>query len=989
MQNPDDNQRTALLKAADIQPPNSLRDRATRAIARQRPLEVKPKTVYRTAGIAGRPVEPTFEQTEEGSGAFGRWTLDEQNLPAYDYDMNQRRDTRAYYLNSEGLDRRDHWHQIGNDRITGLASNDGVVQVYLADRGGVFLNYFEAFEDRPPRTLTGYIDAFLRFVTRVYGRLYGYWVRLRTRDQIQPRIVAGNPPTTPEKVKSRAVSLAYSGGFGYLNDGTETWATAFRYGPEGAETKRIFGMGYYRTEMTYREIKTTRSVYAPTGNDPILLVDVEIENRRTTAVELQHCEYWDVNVRQLQVQWLRAGLAVPGNNIRRALINDNFTPQLTFQTDPQTLRFHQEFRNGMLVEEIKRREVDSTPPDVFLANLNTEPAEYYTDKLAFFGSGSVRKPGAVEQKLAGDAELLQLDGSMPYCMALRHNLHLEPGAKIRLRYAYGAVTPGKPLDFVDKYRDGDYLGQTLQQWKDRVAHFSTGRDPILQREAAWHSYKMLSATLYSDYYQTHYTPQGSAYLYLHGADGVPRDQAIFTLPMVYIRPDLAREMLKLLMGLRDANTLALPYAFVGNGAHSNALGFHAHPSDLDLFFLMAILEYLAATGDNGFLTDRVPLYQPGVEVSQVRETSVLDHIRLAVKHLLDLRRSPHGLLSIGDGDWDDGIVISNLLDTKTLRLVDLRNTIQLGESVLNSQMALYVLPLTAAVLEKHDAALTAHLRTFTDQLKEAVKKQWDEGQGWFYRAYLRSPSNEERLIGDHHLSLQSQVWPLISGLAAEMGIEEKLIETIKTNLDDPSPTGAMLEQKGQVWPAISQLLTWGYQRSRPDLAWRSLNRHTFAAHATVFPNVWFNIWSGPDGTNSQQSPNPGGTWASPVTPMTDFPITNANQNAMALLALLRVCGIEPSMRGDGLDIRVKAPLDRFTLHTELLTLNAATNQISGEYHAAATGSCTLHIQLPAGAAEVVATLNGETVKGVGTGQTVDIPMMFSVGETLTFSVEWR
>ena len=59
-----------------------------------------------------------------------------------------------------------------------------------------------------------------------------------------------------------------------------------------------------------------------------------------------------------------------------------------------------------------------------------------------------------------------------------------------------------------------------------------------------------------------------------------------------------------------------------------------------------------------------------------------------------------------------------------------------------------------------------------------------------------------------------------------MGIEAQLIETIKKKLDDPSPTGAMLEEKGQVWPAISQLLTWGYRRSRPDLAWRSLNRVT-------------------------------------------------------------------------------------------------------------------------------------------------------------------
>src|SRR3954452_13673884 len=90
-----------------------------------------------------------FEDTEEGSGAFGRWIVDEYGLPAYQYEMDQYADERAKYPNTEGLDRRDHWHQIGNDRVTGLASNDGIVQLYMADRGGIFLNRHEAYQDAP------------------------------------------------------------------------------------------------------------------------------------------------------------------------------------------------------------------------------------------------------------------------------------------------------------------------------------------------------------------------------------------------------------------------------------------------------------------------------------------------------------------------------------------------------------------------------------------------------------------------------------------------------------------------------------------------------------------------------------------------------------------------------------------------------------------------------------------------------------------------
>ena len=40
----------------------------------------------------------------------------------------------------------------------------------------------------------------------------------------------------------------------------------------------------------------------------------------------------------------------------------------------------------------------------------------------------------------------------------------------------------------------------------------------------------------------HVIPHGSAYLFLHGLDGVPRDQSLITLSLTYLRPDIAREI---------------------------------------------------------------------------------------------------------------------------------------------------------------------------------------------------------------------------------------------------------------------------------------------------------------------------------------------------------------------------------------------------------------------------------------------------------------
>ena len=205
-------------------------------------------------------------------------------------------------------------------------------------------------------------------------------------------------------------------------------------------------------------------------------------------------------------------------------------------------------------------------------------------------------------------------------------------------------------------------------------------------------------------------------------------------------------------------------------------------------------------------------------------------------------------------------------------------------------------------------------------------------------------------------------------------------------LDDPSPIGATLLEAGMAWPAIGQLLTWGYSLGYPALAWASLKKQTFAAHCAEFPNVWFNTWSGPDGINGRGLPNPGGTWSSPVTPMTDFPVMNANQDAMALLGLLRVCGVRPAP--DGLRIAPQTPPERFVLDLPLLRLEVKPGRIAGEYRAVVDGTRTLHVRVPQGAAAITATVAGEPLAVDMVNSEVALPLTFTAGQKVAFSVAW-
>ncbi len=603
-----------------------------------------------------------FARNEEGSGAFGRWTLDQAGLPAYRYKLDQYRHKRAAFPHSEGADRRDHWHQIGNDRITALAANDGTIQVYLCDRGGVLLNRFEAHtasRAAAPAQLQGPPASDLYSADRIeelrqaqQPELADYLAQLHAPE-------SGLPQDVPAELFGPPAPHAYAGGFSYLDDGHTMWATAFRYRPAGATTRRVFGLGYFETEMTYRKIRTTRHVYAPfddkplaaTGaqqDDPVLIVDIQIENRGASAIDLRHYEYWDVNRYPLKLQWLRSGYwpAWLGDRERHA-INEQFTPSIQYDAPAAALRFHQTPSSAEARPPDEISAIDWAPADIFLADLSDRPpAAFYTQKAAFFGRGDVQHPRP-ELESAAFA-----DSAMPYCLVLRHDLHLEPHATVKLRLAFGTARPAQSLQFLAKYRVGQSLPDILERWKSQLAYFTTGRprDRFLQREMAWHAYNLLSATVQHDYYGVNFVPQGSAYLYLHGADGVPRDQGLFVIPLTYLRPQLARDTLRLIMRLTHADSGDIPYSFSGYGVHDGAI-VHTNPSDLDLFFLLAMSEYLAATGDLAFLDREEPFYPPGERPVTVAGQTVLDHIRVAAHHLLrNIGVGEHGLLRIGDGD---------------------------------------------------------------------------------------------------------------------------------------------------------------------------------------------------------------------------------------------------------------------------------------------------------------------------------------------------
>jgi hypothetical protein len=295
---------------------------------------------------------------------------------------------------------------------------------------------------------------------------------------------------------------------------------------------------------------------------------------------------------------------------------------------------------------------------------------------------------------------------------------------------------------------------------------------------------------------------------------------------------------------------------------------------------------------------------------------VWSHLTGALRHLFDvIGTGEHGLIRIQTGDWSDGIV------PKTGALAEF--AVEKGESVPNTQMAIAVLPRIADLIAPRDAALATEIRSRVDGYRQALAQTWT-GE-YFYRAYF----GDGKPVHASFVDLEAQVWALIGDTFEAPSERDALVSRIAQDLDDPSPIGAALTPGGDTWPAISGLLTWGYAKSDPERAWAHLAKDTMAAHARAFPEVWYGIWSGPDGVSSKS----GLSWASQVTPMTDFPVQNNNQHAMPLLAALRVAGIQATARG--LVIAPRVPTRRFSLSTQLVDLaergDDTGSKLSGSY----------------------------------------------------------
>ena len=249
--------------------------------------------------------------------------------------------------------------------------------------------------------------------------------------------------------------------------------------------------------------------------------------------------------------------------------------------------------------------------------------------------------------------------------------------------------------------------------------------------------------------------------------------------------------------------------------------------------------------------------------------------------------------------------------------------------------------------------------------------------GFFGRAYF----GDGKLVGADAVDLEAQVWGLIAPVL-ERADRAALGAHVHGELDLPSPIGAPLTRGAEVWPAISHLLTWGYARDDDERAFAHFARNSLAARARAFPAVWHGIWSGPDGVASTT----GQTWASPVTPMTDFPTMNNNTHAMPLLAAVRLAGIEP--HAGGIRVEPHVPEARYALVTRLVEITREGDAVHGRWRSTPGVARRLVLRPPRGRAIASVTVDGAPA-AVTTPEEVSVDVVAGGPDGVTFTMRLR
>ena len=828
---------------------------------------------------------------DSSSGVFGRWDRDGDGRVCYRYDPPPEKDAPH----------EDHWHLIGNDRINVTCHNGGYIQIYDWSRGPKILNRWDPD--------------------------HGNW----------------------------------AGGFKIVTIDGVTFPTLKAWLPEGATMERTFGQGYFRKVTRFRGVTIVELIGWHVRNRAMLHNDARFlfENEPHSV---PYVDVFQPNIHNLIV----APIMTMGLDGIVERLRSHFNRNLTYRCEVANQGFTMVkpvYRNAPASAEFDRPAFGDRLPEKFtvsgagIDSADMEPAELMrrsvhgisetSSSLADLAGPTVPLPEPREVPGADESEVPGLTMADVERPAYPAGLALQFRGEATSDFAstFLIVDLDVPDDGApEEIRKRGRVGKLAFRERQSPIRFQADGSAALARELEWHANYLQAGCLYHEYYDCHFVDQGSAYGYLQGGSGAPRDFALFIIPLVYLRPDIAKDMLRMFFRLQRHKDGGFPYAFFGYGKASGG-GVHSLSSDLDLFVMLALAEYLNVTRDFAFLEEE-NWYSPKADGVSA---PVIEHVRASWKHLREtIGTGPHGMIRAGTGDWNDVLLGYSRLPPVT---------VWRGESSLNAGLATVALPAIAEAIEPVDAAMASEMRAFAEAQATALRELWT-GK-WVARGYLGYFGQK---LGEDRIFLDTQAWGVLGGVWDETQ-RDTLFDHIQRICIDPQPAGALAlyppmrglmlregsDTNGGTWAAVDCWTVWAWMQHDPQDAWNFFLRTTMAARTDAYPDTWYSVWSGPDSYNAHYHKKPNETFNHNATPMALFPVMNMNRHAGPLLDIIKFAGF--GARDGRIVVDPKMPQRPFALRLPLMGCAYTESECQGYYEAVCDGEFAFAVRVPEGDVE--------------------------------------
>ncbi len=837
-----------------------------------------------------------------GSGSFGRWIVDRFGLPAYRYDIDEHFAPRARQPELNGGTAAQH--ELGNDHDTAAAFNDGYTQLWSQDVLAQWANRFAP------------------------------------------------------------AARHYAGGYGYLKVGARVLSTLYLDRPHGSTLERRFGIGYYERRLRSHWIDVREDVYAPFGDDPLLLHDVTIHNASRHARRLSWFEYWDVNPFN-QATGSPIGLGRPH-----------------WDATTRTLSAAQATADG------------NRPTRIFAAALHGPVVGHETSVAAFFGNGTRAAPAAVKaDDLRGETAPPVAPGVVGGTLfAFRAPVRLRAGQSITLRYAYGLAPQARIAPLIHRYAQTPQpFAQSETAWSRWLPKASFGRAARwVARELEWDAYLLRAASVDNEACGHHTITQGGYYQYSSGLNLGSRSWLHYLLPMVDADPSMAREILRYSISLQSQRSGDIPYGTAPPCRLFNALG---TSDDLDFWLLMAAAEYGLGSRDLAFFSERLPYYDTG------RGASVWEHLKVAFRHQESLV-GPHGAYLAGtNGDWSD-------FSARYLHMT---------ESMLVPAQLAYAYPRLAALADlRGDRSFAAQLRRRARALVKLLRRTWT-GR-WYLRGYSGSTP-----IGSGVIFGEPQPWAVLAGVpnAHQAGVlvhnirrfltgigappqvhgPARIGSAITPALRDPGvsepPTGGSAtfdgasQYVGGVWFDVNGWLTWaltaldGTVPGAARDAWSEYTRNTLAAHAHAFPDHWDGTISVDDACNAFYAGQPARCG---ISLYHDYEGQITEQPTWMVMGAVHFAGITATERG----FLITPHLARFSLRLPEVGVAREAHRLRGYIRIERRERLVMQVSgVPRGARVVTAWALGRPVSHRARGGRVVFSLAARAHQLADWAVTWR